>query len=162
KTCTCADTCTRLYLSISHSAWAAGAAMAMRKARTSGLFMRVSLRVRLDRTQGAFAEALRCVTRMAARHGRSCATLISMGRFLLAVLATALAAAIPAHAADPSKTLRVAFEQAETTFDPAQSQDTYSNQVLDNILDPMLTYDYLARPAKLVPNTLQALPEISA
>src|SRR6185503_20525127 len=29
------------------------------------------------------------------------------------------------------------------------------------IFDPLLTYDYLARPAKLVPNTAEALPVIS-
>ena len=34
--------------------------------------------------------------------------------------------------------------------------------VVDHILDPMLTYDYLARPAKLVPNTLESMPEVSA
>ena len=61
-----------------------------------------------------------------------------------------------------TKTLRVAFQLAESTFDPALFQDVYSGMILDNIFDPMLTYDYLARPAALVPNTVTALPEVSA
>jgi ABC-type transport system substrate-binding protein len=68
----------------------------------------------------------------------------------------------PARAADPNKVLRFAFQIAEGTFDPAVYQDQYSSMVVDQILDPMLTYDYLARPAKLVPNTLESMPEVSA
>jgi len=57
--------------------------------------------------------------------------------------------------------LRYALQIAEATFDPAQYQDISSSMVVDQILDPMLTYDYLARPAKLVPNTLESMPEVS-
>ena len=60
------------------------------------------------------------------------------------------------------KTLRVAFQAAESTLDPALFQDIYSGMLADNIYDPLLTYDYLARPAKVIPNTAEALPEISA
>jgi ABC-type transport system substrate-binding protein len=80
----------------------------------------------------------------------------------IAACAFAAAAAATAHAADPSKVLRFAFQIGEATFDPAIYQDQYSSMVVDHILDPMLTYDYLARPAKLVPNTLESMPEISA
>src|SRR6185295_13982366 len=62
---------------------------------------------------------------------------------------------------DPAKVLRLAFQNAESTFDPALFQDTYSSMISENILEPMLRYDYLARPAKLVPNTLASMPEIS-
>ena len=74
----------------------------------------------------------------------------------------AVAIALAAHSADPNKVLRFAFQNAEATFDPAVYQDQYSSMVVDQILDPMLTYDYLARPAKLVPNTLESMPEVSA
>lgn len=70
--------------------------------------------------------------------------------------------ALPVSAADPAKVLRVAFQNAESTFDPAIYQDTYSAMVADNIFDSMLRYDYLARPAKLVPNTLATMPEVSS
>ena len=60
-----------------------------------------------------------------------------------------------------TKTLRVAFPTAETSFDPAVVQDLYSNAVNTHIFDSLLTYDYMARPARLVPNTAAALPEIS-
>lgn len=73
-----------------------------------------------------------------------------------------LAATATAHAADASKVLRYAFNVGESSFDPVAYQDTSSGMVVDQILDPMLRYDYLARPVKLVPNTLEALPEVSA
>jgi oligopeptide transport system substrate-binding protein len=59
------------------------------------------------------------------------------------------------------KTLRVTFQAAETGFDPVKVSDYYSASVIEAIFDPLLTYDYLARPARLVPNTAAALPEIS-
>lgn len=81
---------------------------------------------------------------------------------LIAACAIAGAVSAVAHAADPNKVLRFAFQFAEATFDPAIYQDQYSGMVVDQILEPMLTYDYLARPAKLVPDTLESMPEISA
>ncbi|TMG72738.1 MAG: hypothetical protein E6H75_14900 [Betaproteobacteria bacterium] len=39
--------------------------------------------------------------------------------------------------------------------------DYYSGTVIESIFDPLLTYDYLARPAKLVPNTAESLPQIT-
>ena len=67
-----------------------------------------------------------------------------------------------AHAADLSKTLRVAYPVAETGFDPQAAGDAYSNYVNRVIFDTLYDYDYLARPFKIVPNTAVALPEISA
>ncbi len=63
-----------------------------------------------------------------------------------------------AATASAQKVLRYAFRVAESGFDPAQVQDLYSNTVLSNILDAPLTYDFLARPAVIVPNTAAALP----
>jgi ABC-type transport system substrate-binding protein len=59
------------------------------------------------------------------------------------------------------KVLRYAFRVAETGFDPAQVNDLYSSTVIANIFDAPLSYDFLARPAKIVPNTATALPEVS-
>ena len=64
-------------------------------------------------------------------------------------------------AADPAKVLRVAFEIGETGFDPAKVTDNYSSQVIQAVFERLLTYDYLARPLKLVPGTAEALPEVS-
>ncbi len=66
-----------------------------------------------------------------------------------------------AHGADPSKILRITFQAAETGFDPVKVSDYYSGTVIEAIFDPLLTYDYLARPAKLVPNTAAALPQVT-
>ena len=73
-----------------------------------------------------------------------------------------LAAALPVQAADPNKVLRYAFEVAETSFDPPRISDLYSNIVNGAMFDAPYNYDYLARPAKMKPNTATALPEISA
>ena len=65
-----------------------------------------------------------------------------------------------AAGADPAKTLHVAFSIAETSFDPAFATDAASDAVIGNIFDAMLDYDYLARPVKLVPRALEALPTV--
>lgn len=57
--------------------------------------------------------------------------------------------------------LRYAFPTAETGFDPAQISDLYSRTLAGNIFESPLTYDYLARPAKLVPQTALAMPQVS-
>jgi oligopeptide transport system substrate-binding protein len=67
-----------------------------------------------------------------------------------------------AHAADPNKVIRVASAIAETSFDPAFASDEISQFTTERVFDPMLEYDYLARPVKLVPRTLAAAPEISS
>lgn len=64
--------------------------------------------------------------------------------------------------ADPTKVLRYVFPVAETGFDPAGTQDLYSAHVHNSIFEGLYTYDYLASPAKLVPRTAVALPEVSA
>jgi oligopeptide transport system substrate-binding protein len=61
----------------------------------------------------------------------------------------------------PQKTIRTAFLIAETAFDPHAVSDLYSNTINDAIFDALLGYDYLARPAKLKPNTAVALPEVT-
>jgi peptide/nickel transport system substrate-binding protein len=65
-----------------------------------------------------------------------------------------------ADAADPAKTLRVVLTSAEQSFDPQFSADAGSDGIIDHIYDSMLDYDYLARPVKLVPRTLEAMPTV--
>jgi ABC-type transport system substrate-binding protein len=77
------------------------------------------------------------------------------------VLCLALFAPAGALAADPQKVLRVAFEVAETGFDPVKVTDNYSSQVMQVVFERLLSYDYLARPMKLVPSTAEALPEVT-
>ena len=88
---------------------------------------------------------------------------IRLAGILAAVgLAAAVATLSPtATAADPAKVLRVAFPTAETGFDPARVSDLYSNTVNEAIFERLLTYDYLARPAKLVPMVAEAMPEVA-
>ncbi len=66
-----------------------------------------------------------------------------------------------ASAADPGKVLRTAFSIAESSFDPVAAWDAASNSVVEEISESMLEYEYLARPVKLAPLTLERLPEVS-
>ena len=66
-----------------------------------------------------------------------------------------------AHAADANKTLRLSFSIAETSFDNAFGSDAASQSIGERIIEPMLEYDYLARPLKLVPRTLAEMPTVS-
>jgi ABC-type transport system substrate-binding protein len=78
-----------------------------------------------------------------------------------AVIVAALLASLPLHAQNGDKILRVTFQASETGFDPVRVHDLYSGTVIEAIFDTLLTYDYLARPPKLVPNAAAAMPEIS-
>ena len=82
-------------------------------------------------------------------------------RGLVGVLALLVATTATTLAADPAKELHIAFPVAETGFDPARVSDLYSAVVIEAIFDPLYTYDYLARPAKIVPNTADGMPEVS-
>lgn len=86
---------------------------------------------------------------------------------LLACLAATCALAWPLHGAAqvaeaPKKILRVAFNTAETGFDPAQISDVYSRTITPHIFEALYHYDHLARPAKIRPLTAAGLPEVSA
>jgi ABC-type transport system substrate-binding protein len=81
--------------------------------------------------------------------------------FVAAMALAGYGAAPPATATDPAKTLRVAFPVAETGFDPQAVGDVYSFYVCRAIFDPPYTYDYFARPVRLVPNTADGLPQIT-
>lgn len=80
---------------------------------------------------------------------------------LLYVIAFACTASATLAAEAPKKVFRSVFLIAETEFDPAKISDTYSNAVIEEILESPLTYDMLARPARLKPQTLMAMPAIT-
>ena len=80
---------------------------------------------------------------------------------LLRFAALLALAAILATSAHAQRALRVAFPIAENGFDPQAIYDEYSAKVCNVIFDPLYTYDYFARPAKLVPNTADGMPQVS-
>jgi len=81
---------------------------------------------------------------------------------LAAVVLAAVAFAAPtARAADMNKVIRHVFPAGEEGFDPAGAHDLYSGTVEQVIFETLLTYDYLARPAKLVPLTAEAMPQVT-
>lgn len=82
---------------------------------------------------------------------------------LLRSLAAALAlACCTAAIAAPPKVLHALLSTGETGLDPAVASDLASLSLLENLFDPMLRYDYLARPVKLQANTLVAMPTVDA
>ena len=77
------------------------------------------------------------------------------------LLTLSLAPSLQAQAATTPKVLRLALAGRENNFDPAQVSDVVSAALMGSLFDPLLTYDHLARPAKLKPNTAVALPEVN-
>ncbi len=81
----------------------------------------------------------------------------------LAIGLIALVSAAPAplaNAADLSKVLRVALPDI-TSLDPQQGTDLYSTRITSHIFEGLYQYDYLSTPARIVPNTAAAMPEVS-
>jgi len=69
---------------------------------------------------------------------------------------------VSAQTATEPKTYRFAFPTEVTNFDPPYVSDLYSNTVNEAIFERLLSYDYLARPVKLIPMAAESLPEINA
>ena len=82
-------------------------------------------------------------------------------RFARTFAVVLFASSFAAAAADSGKVLRTAFSIAESSFDPVLAYDAASNSVVEEISESMLEYEYLARPVKLAPLTLERLPEVS-
>ena len=79
-------------------------------------------------------------------------------RFLAAL--AALVCCTATLAADPAKVLRISINDI-TSLDPQQGTDLSSTRVASQIFEGLYEFDYLAMPAKVVPNTAEALPAIT-
>jgi len=87
---------------------------------------------------------------------------VAMRRVVSCILVCALTASGTAlAAADPRKVFRDVFPVAETGFDPAAVHDLYSAGIVRAIFETLYTYDYLARPATLVPQAADGMPQIT-
>src|SRR5215470_11696102 len=76
-------------------------------------------------------------------------------------LCVAAVAAPGANAADMNKVIRHVFPAGEEGLDPAAAHDLYSGTVEQAIFETLLTYDYLARPSKLVPLAAESMPQVT-
>ena len=103
---------------------------------------------------------LRCIRVTAIRVMRRTSALPRIA-CTLATAAVLGALAPLAFAADMNKVIRHVFPAGEEGFDPAAAHDLYSGTVEQAIFETLLTYDYVARPSKLVPLTAEALPQIT-
>ena len=79
-------------------------------------------------------------------------------RFTAAALLAASLWTASAQAAD--KVLHTYISTSETGLDPAVASDIATLALLENLFDPLLGYDYLARPLKMRGNTSTGLPKI--
>ena len=75
-----------------------------------------------------------------------------MGFVLGMALLGTPAPALSATWADPATTLKAVFEIDVTGFDPAGTQDLYSNTIQTRVFDSLYEWDYLARPYRYVPS----------
>ncbi|MFD2295195.1 ABC transporter substrate-binding protein [Massilia sp. GCM10020059] len=80
---------------------------------------------------------------------------------LLAASCFGTAAAMAADTPARPQVLHTFLSTSETGLDPAVASDIATLSLLENLFDPLLRYDYLARPLKLRENTLTAMPEVS-
>ena len=58
-----------------------------------------------------------------------------------------------------SNTFFTSFSAQIKSLDPATANYVHESAVMDNILEAPLSYDYLARPYRLIPSLLEAIPE---
>jgi ABC-type transport system substrate-binding protein len=72
-----------------------------------------------------------------------------------------LALVSPASGAGPVKVFHGVLSEELPGFDPAGQTNTSAASVEELIFERLLTYDYLARPAKLVPMVAEAMPTVS-
>ena len=84
------------------------------------------------------------------------ASLVALGATVLALAPRRAAQADPEQGACASRS-----RSPKPASIRRPSNDIYSNYVNRAMFDPLYSYDYLARPYKIVPNTAAALPEIS-
>jgi len=85
----------------------------------------------------------------------------AMSALGLALLGTTITSHAATNPADPNKVIHVIFSAPDDGFDLVHSSNYNSGVIGSAINETLLTYDYLARPAKLVPNTATAMPEVS-
>ena len=64
----------------------------------------------------------------------------------------------PALAADMTKVLRVSLGDI-TSLDPQQGTDLRSTRIAVHIFEGLYQFDYLAIPARVIPNTAEAMPQ---
>src|SRR5512146_236483 len=89
--------------------------------------------------------------------------MLAMAKAILGATAVAAAACMSAAAqaqADPAKVLRVSSSDI-ASLDPQQGTDLYSTRVASAIFEALYQFDYLAEPAKVVPDTAEAMPVIT-
>ena len=75
------------------------------------------------------------------------------GTSALGTIVAIACAACLATTADAVKTLNLSVGAAESTFDPAASDDIASSDLIVMMMEPPLQYDYFARPVAVTSRT---------
>jgi len=66
-----------------------------------------------------------------------------------------------AYAATPEKVLHLELSAAETGFDPVATSDLNTAAIEQQLFEALLTYDYLARPVRLIPRLAATMPVVT-
>jgi ABC-type transport system substrate-binding protein len=78
-----------------------------------------------------------------------------------AAFTLALALCLPATVLAAPKVVHAYLTTSETGLDPAVASDLATLSLLENLFDPLLRYDYLARPLKLQGNAAKVVPAVT-
>ena len=84
----------------------------------------------------------------------------SLARRFVILMATLGASCYALAAADPAKVLRISSDDI-ASLDPQQGTDLYSTRVASAMFEALYQFEYLAEPAKVVPNTAEGMPLIT-
>lgn len=79
---------------------------------------------------------------------------------ILACAVLASSGSAIASTADPAKVLRVSSQDI-ASLDPQQGTDISSTRIASHLFEGLYQFDYLTSPAKVVPNTAEAMPQIA-
>lgn len=85
---------------------------------------------------------------------------LSLLRLLTITLTLTLMACTKHHDAQDDS-LNIVLTANVKGLDPIKSNDKYSNAVMSNIYEGLMTYHYLKRPVQLIPSLATNMPEIS-
>jgi ABC-type transport system substrate-binding protein len=98
---------------------------------------------------------------MPLRRHVAAALLLTLPLLPLSLLTLQAPARATAPLNQPPKVLHMFLSTSEAGLDPAVGSDLATLSLLENLFDPLLRYDYLARPLKLQGNTANGLPTIA-
>lgn len=79
----------------------------------------------------------------------------------LALIGSAVSGCTPKTKDDVPNTVQIAVPAKIKGLDPAMAGDLYSGEMIGNLYEGLLDYDYLKRPYRMKPNLAESMPTVS-